>query len=444
MKTITKTAKSLLLASLAIGATVSFSSCDRKGCMDENASNYEENATKEDPDEACEYDDESITGEISASTTWISEKVYTIDGKVVVPDGVTLTIEPGTIIKGKQGQEAAASALVVARGGKIMAEGTAEAPIIFTSELDNIEPGQLVGTNLSKTDNELWGGVVICGKAKVSTENGDTEGNIEGINPDDNFGKYGGSDDADNSGVLSYVSIRHGGISIGEGNELNGLTLGGVGTGTEISNVEVYATLDDGIECFGGSVNIDNALVFYQGDDGIDLDQNYSGTISNFAVIHGDGIGTDEGLEIDGPEGSTHVDGKFTLTNGVCISEGTEDGSAGDFKSKAQGTITNVTFDYASLGGKPVKIRSKYDDDCADKSDAFTNLVNGDLVFTNSNFSSIKVYDGDETDDGEVACPDELDANNTRAADFMTSGAGGSVNLQSVFGWTAAGQNSEL
>ena len=103
-----------------------------------------------------------------------------------------------------------------------------------------------------------------------------------------------------------------------------------------------------------------------------------------------------------------------------------------------------MTFDYASLGGKPVKIRSKYDDDCADKSDAFTNLVNGDLVFTNSKFSSIKVYDGDETDEGEVACPDELDANNTRAADFMTSGAGGSVNLQSVFGWTAAGQNSEL
>lgn len=100
MKTITKTAKSLLLASLAIGATVSFSSCDRRGCMDENASNYEENATREDPDEACEYDDESITGEISASTTWIAEKVYTIDGKVVVPDGVTLTIEPGTIIKG--------------------------------------------------------------------------------------------------------------------------------------------------------------------------------------------------------------------------------------------------------------------------------------------------------------------------------------------------------
>src|SRR5690606_12649797 len=112
--------------------------------------------------------------------------------------------------------------------------------------------------------------------------------------------------------------------------------------------------LDDGIECFGGTVNVSNALVYFQGDDGLDLDQNYSGTISNFAVIHGDGIGTDEGLEIDGPEGSTHTNGLFTLSNGLVKGIG-NDGSPADFKSKAQGNINNVTFDYAN--GSPIKIR---------------------------------------------------------------------------------------
>lgn len=442
MKTITKTVRTLMIASLAITLVGGITSCKKEGCTDPDASNYDEKA-KED-DGSCEYDDESITGELSASTTWSPDRIYYLEGKVIVPSGVTLTIEAGTIIKGREGQEAQASALVVARGGKLIANGTASAPIIFTSELDNIEVGQLVGTNLNKLDNQLWGGVIICGNAPSSTENGDTEGNIEGLNPDDGFGKYGGSDAADNSGSLQYVSIRHGGISIGEGNEINGLTLGGVGTGTTISNIEVYATLDDGIECFGGTVNISKALVFYQGDDGIDLDQNYSGTISDFAVIHGDGIGTDEGLEIDGPEGSTHVTGKFTLTNGLCMSEGTADGSAGDFKSKAQGNINNVTFDYSSLGGKSVKIRSRYNEDCSDRSDAMANLKAGDLVFSNCSFSGVKVYDADEAEDGSVLCPDALDADQTEAATIMTSGSGSTIDPATVFSWTAAGLNGEL
>tara|TARA_B110000046_G_scaffold180957_1_gene212375 strand:+ start:462 stop:1790 length:1329 start_codon:yes stop_codon:yes gene_type:complete len=442
MKTITKTVKTFLVATIAITLVGSVSSCKKEGCTDSEANNYNDKA--KDDDGSCAYDDESVTGTLSGDQTWGANSVYFLEGKVIVPSGVTLTIDAGAIIKGREGQETQASALVVAKGGKLIANGTAAKPIIFTSELDDIEIGELVGSNLTKVDNQLWGGIIICGNAPVSTENGDTEGNIEGLNPDDGFGKYGGTDAADNSGSLSYVSIRHGGISIGEGNEINGLTLGGVGTGTSISNIEVYATLDDGIECFGGTVNISNALVFYQGDDGIDLDQNYSGTISDFAVIHGDGIGTDEGLEIDGPEGSTNTDGMFTLSNGLCMSEGTADGSAGDFKSKAQGNITNVTFDYSSLGSKSVKIRSKYDDDCADKSDAMTNLKSGDLSFTNSTFSSVSVYDGDADDDGNSLCQDALDANQTEAESLMTSGSGATIDPASLFSWTAAGQKGEL
>lgn len=450
MKRIYSTFSKLLVASLSLGLVMGATSCKKEGCTDPTADNYDDEA--DDDDNSCTYpvDDQGTvekTGMITADETWTSNNIYYLDGKVVVSAGVTLTIEAGTIIKGRQGNESLASALVVARGGMIMAEGTASSPIIFTSELDDITYGEKVGTNLDRTDNELWGGVVILGSAPSSTENGDDEGNIEGINPDDNFGKYGGASADDNSGTLSYVSIRHGGITIGEGNELNALTLGGVGNGTTISNIEVYATLDDGIECFGGTVNISNALVYYQGDDGIDLDQNYSGTIENFAVIHGDGIGTDEGLEIDGPEGSTYTDGKFTLRNGLCMSDGSSDGSAADFKSGAQGTVENVTFDYSSVGGKEVKFRTKFVTpgiDCSHKSDAYRNLITDELEMNAcSNDAGVKVYDGDEPD--PALCESALaSAQTSAAAAASTDGAGATIDPASLFSWGAAGTRGEL
>ena len=111
----------------------------------------------------------------------------------------------------------------------------------------------------------------MLGNAPVSTENGDDVGQIEGIAANLPYGVYGGSDVHDNSGVLKYISIRHGGALIGEGNEINGLTLGGVGNGTVIENIEVLSNVDDGVECFGGTVNLTNVLVGYVGDDAIDL-----------------------------------------------------------------------------------------------------------------------------------------------------------------------------
>ncbi len=437
---------------LAAGAAF-ISSCNtNEGCTDPTASNYSADADKDDG--SCVYDAATKTGTLAADETWDASRVYFLQGRVVVPSGVTLTIEPGAIIKGKQGTGTNASALIVAKGGRIIADGTASSPIIFTSELDDIELGQKVGTNLSKTDNEKWGGLIILGNAPVSTENGDTEGNIEGIPANLGYGVYGGSATADDSGILDYVSIRHGGITIGEGNEINGLTLGGVGTGTQITNIEIYATLDDGIECFGGTVNISNALVFYQGDDGLDIDQNYAGTIDGFAVIHGDGIGTDEGLEIDGPEGTTNINGQFTISNGFCKSDGSSDGSAADFKSGAQGNVTNVTFDYSSVGGKEVKFRTKFDGSCVHKtSDAYHKLVNPSgaqsLVFTSTSVAGgVKVYDGDEdlsaTPPVPTACPTELTAAQGTAASAVTSGAGSSFDAVSTFSWTAAGSRSEL
>jgi hypothetical protein len=211
--------------------------------------------------------------------TMKKNKVYVLDGFVFVNEGQTLTIEPGTIIKGKSGQGENASALVVAKGGKIMAEGTSTEPIIFTAEADQTSRsinGKLIGSdNLGTTTGGLWGGLIVLGKAGLNSNPGTTA--IEGIPTTEKRGIYGGTDDADNSGILKYVSIRHGGTNIGAGNEINGLTLGGVGSGTTIDYIEVIANGDDGVEFFGGTVQAKHMLMVNNQDDSFDYDEGFRG-----------------------------------------------------------------------------------------------------------------------------------------------------------------------
>src|SRR5690606_11181717 len=234
-----------------------------------------------------------INTNISANTTWTSDKVYQLGGRITVLNGATLTIEPGTIIKGEAGNGPNATALLIARGGKLMAQGEPDAPIIFTSVADEITPAQVASgnfasPNLSADVSGLWGGVIVLGKSAISAsnDNGDvSEVQIEGIPTSDSNGLYGGNDNADNSGVIEYISIRHGGTNIGNGNEINGLTLGGVGSSTVINNIEIVGNQDDGVEWFGGSVNVNNVVVWNCGDDGIDTDQSWSGTLDNFVVL---------------------------------------------------------------------------------------------------------------------------------------------------------------
>ncbi|MGB0456398.1 MAG: hypothetical protein ACPGJN_05570 [Flavobacteriaceae bacterium] len=294
----------------------------------------------------------SVSGSITSNTTWTSSNIYQLNQKVVVQDGATLTIEPGTIIKGSSGTGSLASALVIARGGKLMAEGTATEPIIFTSAADNIALGQTMGTNLDQNDRGLWGGLIVLGNAPCSFS-GDVDAlQIEGIPAEDTWGLYGGNDSEDNSGVIKYVSIRHGGALIGEGNEINGLTLGGVGTGTEIDHVEVVANVDDGIEFFGGTVHASNLLVWAQGDDAIDIDQAYSGTIDNVVVHLGDA--SDHAFEVDGPEGTAA--GSFTLQNASIFGNSiTENGEYADYRKAATGATNNV-FASGFPAGKDVEL----------------------------------------------------------------------------------------
>ena len=243
--------KTLTLVAAASALTLSFSSCQKKGCTDPTALNYSESAKKDDG--SCVYapaeNEVVVTENVTANTTWTADKIWILGSRIAVTSGVTLTIEPGTIIKGQAGTGANATALIIARGAKINAVGTAAAPIIFTSIADEIQPGQIASPNLDPTLSGLWGGLMIMGNAPISADAASVQ--IEGIPASDPNGLYGGSDAADNSGVVKFISIRHGGANIGEGNEINGLTLGGVGNGTVIENVEVVANQDDGIEFFG-------------------------------------------------------------------------------------------------------------------------------------------------------------------------------------------------
>ncbi len=263
----------------------------------------------------------TVSSNLTEDATWVSTKIYILGGRITVVDGVTLTIEPGTIIKGEAGTGSNATALLVARGGTLIAEGTADAPIIFTSTADEITPedvaaGNFGSPNLDPDINGLWGGVIVLGKAPISAsnDNGDvSEIQIEGIPTSDPNGLYGGDVEDDNSGILKYISIRHGGANIGAGNEINGLSLGGVGSGTVVDNIEVVANQDDGIEWFGGLVNVTNVVVWNVGDDGIDTDQSWAGTLDNFVVV----TPTGHCFELDGPEGS--FEAGHTIQNGTIV-----------------------------------------------------------------------------------------------------------------------------
>lgn len=384
------------------------------------------------PQGQTETENEVVSGLIEENTTWKSDKIYELAGRVIVTNGVTLTIQAGTLIKGRKGDGSLASALVISRGGKIMAMGEADSPVIFTSIDDNIKIGEIAGSNLVREDNELWGGLIILGKAPISAKNGDTEASIEGLPADEDYGLYGGDDANDNSGVLQYVSIRHGGTLIGEGNEINGLTLGGVGSGTTINHLEIYATLDDGIEFFGGTVNVSNVVIYWQGDDGLDIDQNYAGTIDNFIVIHG-GNDTDEGTEIDGPENSTHTDGKFTEKNGMFKGDGGAFASEADIKDGAQGTFSNVIWTgYADAKAK-LQIEGEYNASCVrPDDDAVAKLADGDISISGSKYNGLKVYA--KAGDGVSCSVADDQANAEDAATASDSNATG-PNMDE-FGWT--------
>ena len=202
----------------------------------------------------------TLTGTINTTTTLTADKVWILKGYVYVTDGAKLIIQPGTTIISDISEK---GALCIERGAQIIAEGTATKPIVFTS-------GRPAG---ERTPGD-WGGIVILGRAKT---NRTSEPTIEG-----GIGRpFGGTNDLDNSGVLKYVRIEYAGIASMPNSEINALTLGGVGSGTIIDNVQTIYANDDAFEFFGGTVNARNLYAFATADDDFDFDFGYTGTITN-------------------------------------------------------------------------------------------------------------------------------------------------------------------
>jgi hypothetical protein len=202
----------------------------------------------------------TLSGNITSTTTLTSDKEWVLKGYVYVTDGAKLIIQPGTIIKSDISEK---GALCIERGAQIVAEGTASKPIIFTS-------GRPVG---ERTPGD-WGGIVILGRAKT---NRTSEPTIEG-----GIGRaFGGTNDLDNSGILKYVRIEYAGIAAMPNSEINALTLGGVGSGTIIENVQTIYANDDAFEFFGGTVNAKNLYAYGTADDDYDFDFGYRGKVSN-------------------------------------------------------------------------------------------------------------------------------------------------------------------
>ncbi|MDF7800803.1 hypothetical protein P4C99_15115 [Pontiellaceae bacterium B1224] len=256
-----------------------------------------------------------ITSDITNSVTWTQDNVYNLTQQIFVRSGATLTIKEGTLIQSTSG---VGGSLAVSRGAKIYVEGTQDEPVIMTSTADDL-------VNWHEGANE-WGNLTIMGRGLVGaytdlerdrpgntpTPTGLNELQMEGLVDDSvNDTYYGGNDDNDDSGSISFLSLRYGGKVVGLDNELNGLSLGAIGRDTDIHHVEVMNNVDDGIEIWGGTVNLRYVNIWNVGDDSLDVDQGWRGK-AQFGLIvqgystdasQGSGLG-DNCFETDGAEDS--------------------------------------------------------------------------------------------------------------------------------------------
>ncbi|HEY3385213.1 MAG TPA: hypothetical protein VGK46_01810 [Saprospiraceae bacterium] len=306
---------------------------------------------------------------IANNTVLSCDTLYILNDKIYVTNGKSITIAPGTAIKAPfvGGGSSDQNALIVARGGKIFAPGTRECPIVFTSTDDPLN-GSYGINNRGK-----WGGVVLLGRAKNNLKAGtgglstatDGVGFIEGFpaaTPENLHGMpLGTADDNDNSGIMTFVSIRHGGAVVAPANELNGLTLGSVGRGTTLQHIEVVANADDGIEFFGGTVNLKYASIMFNDDDGIDYDLGYNGKCQFLCVVKTDSItspGGDNGFEADGMDNNVGTfGGSPKLYNATMIGFKSINGTTAvdqnqgiEFKEAVRGEIKNCIFSNYNRG----------------------------------------------------------------------------------------------
>lgn len=351
-----------------------------------------------------------ISGTVTSDLTLTANNLYALNGPVFIGEdkanSATLNIEAGTTIFGRSGEDY----LVISRDSKIEANGSASAPITFTSSAD------VAG---EETSSGQWGGMVILGNAQSNDcpdDGSDCALQVEGVQEG---GVYGGTNDEDSSGTLRYVVVKHAGYEISTDNELNGITFGGVGSGTKVEYIQVHENADDGVEFFGGTVNLKYVVLTSNKDDSVDWDQGYRGNIQYVLVKHdaNDGEGN-RGIEADndkttpdkGPQSNPTVANVTIIGNnfdtddkdseGIYLRRGTKaqlhnfvvtgpEGMGECFEIEG-GKTTSTTVDQAVAGetvitnsvfacGENFK-NSKADQGTADKSDDITLLDLQDWV----------------------------------------------------------------
>jgi hypothetical protein len=349
-----------------------------------------------------------VAGTITQNTTWVNTRRYVLSDFVGVQSPAVLTIEPGTVIYGGDSR----ATLFIQRGAKIMADGTARRPIVFTS-------AQRTG-NRKKTD---WGSLVILGNAPINdNRQGPGEAVLEGL-PDQPGFRYGGTNPTESSGVVRYVRLEFGGFAIATNQEINGLTLAGVGSGTTLDYVQVLHNKDDGFEFFGGTVNGKHLLSMVD-DDAFDYDLGYAGNLQYVVSIRRVENDRDE------PDGNVLIEADghpatFTLTplsnpriyNATGFGTGRTDiGNYGAvFRRGTAGKLYNAIITGSRRA--PVTMR----DDAT-----FNNTTSGELVVNNS------IVNGSFAD---AAFPNSADrASQTRTFVTQTMTANRTVDPQLAIG----------
>ena len=322
----------------------------------------------------------TLSGDITDDLHLVADIPWVLSGGVFIGDEVrtaTLSIDPGTTI---YGESATDGMLVITRGSKIMAEGSAEAPIVFTSSK---EPG-----TRSRGD---WGGLILSGHATLNSCDDDHVGVCEALG-EGGVGWYGGDDDADSSGVLRYVRVEFAGTLVSEDNELNGIAFQGVGSGTVVEYIQVHLNADDGVEFFGGVVDVKHLLVTGAADDSLDWTDGWRGRGQFITLQQYDDAG-DNGIEAD------------------------NNGERNDATPRSHPELRNLTImgspesAYSDVGillregtGADIAdaVVAEFNDVCFDIDHAatFQNATAGGMSVTNSIFDCASVWEADDDDAG--------------------------------------------
>jgi len=342
-----------------------------------------------------------LSGTYTENLTLDANSTYKINGSLIMSEGTTLTIPAGMTVQALS--SGADVYIAISQGAQIIANGTADNPIVFTSDASSPSAGD-------------WGGLIILGKAPINSVTGNATSTSEIASL-----PYGGTASDDNSGILRYLRVEYSGGAADGQSENNGISFYGVGNGTTVEYVQVHEGKDDGIEFFGGTVDVSYAIVTNCQDDSLDWTEGFSGSINNAYVKHG--ISHDKGIEADGYNtdfsNATGTYSKPIISNLTIIGQGNTDGTeAIRLRAGTQGIFSNVYIQGFQEG-------FDLDGDVGDNPTG-AGVVSGDLNVTDVTFDDVttKVKNDTGVDfniDGDFIISGD---GNGAMTDFATWGAG--------------------